>query len=76
MDLEKAKERLLQEERLAAVGRLASGTAYEIRNPVSTIVSALSTARGSKLAASEREEIFEIAAKESGRLEKTQVLTL
>ncbi|MGD0226150.1 MAG: ATP-binding protein [Terriglobia bacterium] len=70
VDLERAKERLLQEERLAAVGRLASGIAHEIRNPVSAIVSALSTARGDALAASERDEMFEIAAKESCRLER------
>jgi signal transduction histidine kinase len=69
-DLERARERLLQEEKLAAVGRLASSIAHEIRNPVSAIVSALSTARGKTLAASEREEMFEIAAKESGRLER------
>ena len=69
-DLEKAKEQLMREERLAAVGRLASGIAHEIRNPVSAIVSALSTARGSSLAGSEREEMFEIAAKESCRLER------
>ncbi len=47
VDLESAKERLLQEEKLAAVGRLASAIAHEIRNPVSAIVSALSTACGS-----------------------------
>ena len=70
VDLERAKERLLQEEKLAVVGRLASGIAHEIRNPVAAIVSALSTARGSGLAASEREEMFEIAAKESRRLER------
>jgi signal transduction histidine kinase len=70
VDIERAKERLLQEERLAAVGRLASSIAHEIRNPVSAIVSALSTARGGALAASEREEMFEIAAKESRRLER------
>ena len=69
-DLERAKERLVQEEKLAAVGRLASGIAHEIRNPVSTIVSALSTACGNGLEASEREEMFEIAAKESRRLER------
>jgi signal transduction histidine kinase len=69
-DLERTKERLLQEERLAAVGRLASGIAHEIRNPVSAIVSALSTARGNALVASEREEMFDIAAKESRRLER------
>jgi len=54
-DLEQTRERLLQEERLAAVGRLAGGIAHEIRNPVSAIASALSTARGSTLAAAERE---------------------
>jgi two-component system sensor histidine kinase HydH len=70
VDLERAKEQLVQEERLAAVGRLASGIAHEIRNPVSAIVSALSTAHGNALADSEREEMFEIAAKESRRLER------
>jgi signal transduction histidine kinase len=70
VDLESAKERLVQEERLAAVGRLASGIAHEIRNPVSTIVSALATARGNALGASEREEMFDIAAMESRRLER------
>ncbi len=69
-ELEQTRERLLQEERLAAVGRLAGGIAHEIRNPVSAIVSALSTAHGSTLAASEREEMFEIAATESRRLER------
>jgi signal transduction histidine kinase len=68
--LESAKEQLVQEERLAAVGRLASGIAHEIRNPVSAIVSALSTARGGALSAAERDEMFDIAAKESRRLER------
>jgi len=70
VDLKMAEERLIQDERLAAVGRLSSAIAHEIRNPVSTIVSALSTARGNGLQASEREEMFEIAAKESRRLER------
>ena len=69
-DLEKAKEQLMREESLAAVGRLASGIAHEIRNPVSVIVSALSTARVDGLKACEREEMFEIAAKESRHLER------
>jgi signal transduction histidine kinase len=70
VDLASAREQLVQEERLAAVGRLASGIAHEIRNPVSAIVSALATARGNALGASEREEMFDIAAKESRRLER------
>jgi len=70
LDLERAKERLVQEERLAAVGRLSSAIAHEIRNPVGVIVSALSMAKGSGLAAAEREEMFGIAAKEAARLER------
>lgn len=68
-DLEWTREQLLQEERLAAVGRLASGIAHEVRNPVAAIVSALSTAKGCDLKPTEREEMFEIAAMESRRLE-------
>jgi signal transduction histidine kinase len=68
--LERAKERLLQEERLAAVGRLSSAIAHEIRNPVAAIVSALSTASQTNLTTSEREEMFQIAGKEAARLEK------
>jgi two-component system, NtrC family, sensor histidine kinase HydH len=69
-DLEQTRERLLQEERLAAVGRLSSAIAHEIRNPVAAIVSALATASRNDLAASERQEMFQIAGKEAARLEK------
>jgi len=69
-ELERARDRLMQEERLAAVGRLASAVAHEIRNPVSAIVSALSTAARNELAAADREEMFQIAGKEAARLER------
>jgi len=68
--LERAKERLLTEEKLAAVGRLSSAIAHEIRNPVAIIASALSTANRAGIQASERLEMFDIAAKEAARLEK------
>ncbi len=70
LDLEQTRERLLQEERLAAVGRLSGAIAHEIRNPVSAIVSALSTANRVGPNSSEREEMFQIAGKEAARLEK------
>lgn len=70
IDLEQARERLLREEKLAAVGRLASAIAHEVRNPVGAIVSALSTANQDGLTASDRVEMFQIASKEAGRLER------
>jgi len=42
-ELAKARERLLQEEKLAAVGRLSAAIAHEIRNPVAMISSSLDT---------------------------------
>ncbi len=68
--LESAKEQLLIEEKLAAVGRFSSAIAHEIRNPVAMISSALSTAFKTDLNSAEREQMFEIAAKEATRLEK------
>jgi signal transduction histidine kinase len=69
IELEAAREKLLNEERLAAVGRLASGVAHEIRNPVAMIVSSLSTAADQTTDAAERQDMFDIAAREAKRLE-------
>lgn len=70
MELETAKERLLVEEKLAAVGRFSSAIAHEIRNPVAMISSALATGLNEALTPADRQEMFEIAAKEASRLEK------
>jgi two-component system sensor histidine kinase HydH len=69
-ELEQARAHLLIEEKLAAVGRFSSAIAHEIRNPVAMISSALATAFTDGLDSSERQEMFEIAAKEASRLEK------
>ena len=66
LELERAREQLLREERLAAVGRLSSAIAHEIRNPVAMIASSIATAK--QLAGAEREEMFAIAADEANRL--------
>lgn len=66
LELERTRERLLQEERLAAVGRLSSAIAHEIRNPVAMITSSIATAR--QLSGAEREEMFAIASAEADRL--------
>lgn len=67
-ELEQTRERLLQEEKLAAVGRLSSAIAHEIRNPVAMISSSLATATRGGLNERDREEMFAIAARESNRL--------
>lgn len=69
VELESTRERLIAEEKLAAVGRLASGIAHEIRNPVAMITSSLATAAYPSADAREREEMFGIAAREAKRLE-------
>ena len=68
-ELRATRERLVAEEKLAAVGRLASGIAHEIRNPVAMITSALSTAAFPSTVGEERQEMFAIAAREAERLE-------
>ena len=70
LDLERARQQLSIEEKLAAVGRFSSAIAHEIRNPVAMISSALATTRNGDISSSEREEMFEIARKEASRLEK------
>ena len=68
-ELETTRERLAREEKLAAVGSLASGIAHEIRNPVAMIASSLETAGYPNADPAEREEMFAIAAREAKRLE-------
>jgi signal transduction histidine kinase len=70
IELEAAKEKLLIEEKLAAVGRFSTAIAHEIRNPVAMISSALTTAFSRPVDSAESQEMFEIAAKEASRLEK------
>ena len=70
IELETAKERLLIEEKLAAVGRFSTAIAHEIRNPVAMISSAMTTAFSRGVDSAESQEMFDIAAKEASRLEK------
>lgn len=70
VELDQAKEKLLAEEKLAAMGRLSSAIAHEIRNPVAMVCCALATATREGLTEPERHEMFDIAAREASRLEK------
>jgi signal transduction histidine kinase len=69
-ELEKAEAKLLVEEKLAAVGRLSTAIAHEIRNPVAMISTALTTAAGLPAGSQESHEMFAIASSEAGRLER------
>ena len=69
-ELRQTRKQLLEEEKLAAVGRLSSAIAHEIRNPVAMISSSLAMANESDATEASRKEMFEIAAKEAKRLEK------
>ena len=66
LELEQAREKLLREEKLAAMGQLSSAIAHEIRNPVAMIASSIATAK--QLSGAEREEMFAIASDEATRL--------
>jgi signal transduction histidine kinase len=68
--LQKTETRLRVEERLAAVGRLSSAIAHEIRNPVAMISSALATAANRAPGTADNQEMYEIATKEAARLER------
>jgi signal transduction histidine kinase len=68
--LETTRATLLTEENLAAVGRFSSAIAHEIRNPVAMISSALTTAFQHGTDTAERQEMFDIAAREASRLER------
>jgi signal transduction histidine kinase len=69
-ELERTRQQLFSEEKLAAVGRLSRAIAHEIRNPVAMISSSLATATRAGQGEAERKEMFAIAAKEAARLER------
>ncbi len=69
-ELERTRERLVIEEKLAVVGRLSSAVAHEIRNPVSIIASSLVTAGRPEVREQQRSEMLAIARSEAARLEK------
>ena len=69
-ELERTRDRLVIEERLAAVGRLSSAVAHEIRNPVAIIASSLVTAERPEAGEQQKKEMYSIARSEAARLEK------
>ena len=68
-DLQQVQEKLVAEEKLAAVGQLSSAIAHEIRNPVTMIASSLKMAERAESGSPIRQEMFDIATQEAKRLE-------
>ncbi|MGE5346247.1 MAG: sensor histidine kinase [Acidithiobacillales bacterium] len=69
-ELGQTRERLVAEEKLAAVGRLASAIAHEIRNPVAMIASSAALMKERAPEDPIREEMGEIVLSEAQRLER------
>ncbi len=69
-ELGRTRERLVAEEKLAAVGRLASAIAHEIRNPVAMIASSAALMKGRAPGDPMREEMGGIVLSEAERLER------
>jgi signal transduction histidine kinase len=68
-ELERTRDRLVERERLAVAGRLASAVAHEIRNPVAMISSSLALRRRGGGGLSD-DELGHILEQELGRLER------
>lgn len=68
-ELQTLQEKLVAEEKLAAVGQLSSAIAHEIRNPVTMIASSLKMAEKHEPGSPIRLEMFNIATEEAKRLE-------
>jgi signal transduction histidine kinase len=65
-----AREQLVKEERLAAIGKLSFAIAHEIRNPVTMIACSATAASRPEASEETRAECLGIIAQESGRLER------
>ncbi|MHB8078888.1 MAG: sensor histidine kinase [Candidatus Krumholzibacteriia bacterium] len=69
-ELERTKDRLVRDEKLAAVGRLAGAIAHEIRNPVAMILSSARLVKDEGPPDGPRAELCDIMVGEARRLER------
>ncbi len=69
-ELERTRDRLVTEEKLAAVGRLSGAIAHEIRNPVAMIVSSAGMLKDRDPGGEGGREMCDIVLGEARRLEK------
>ncbi|MBW1716498.1 MAG: HAMP domain-containing protein [Deltaproteobacteria bacterium] len=70
-ELRQAQEELVRSEKLASVGRLASGVAHEIGNPIGIVLGYLDLLKGSDLKKSEQADFIARIEKEIDRVNRT-----
>jgi len=68
VDLKKAHKDIIQAEKLASVGRLSSGIAHEIGNPIGIVIGYLDLLKQADLPGSERSEYIQRAENEIQRI--------
>ena len=71
LELQQAQEEIIRSEKLASVGRLASGVAHEIGNPIGIVLGYLGLLKGSDLNDEERQDFINRIEKEIGRINRT-----
>ncbi|MBW2004621.1 MAG: two-component sensor histidine kinase, partial [Deltaproteobacteria bacterium] len=71
LELQQAQEEIIRSEKLASVGRLASGVAHEIGNPIGIVLGYLGLLKGSDLNDEERKDFINRIEKEIGRINRT-----
>ncbi len=66
--LKKLESRVLQSEKLAAIGQLAAGIAHEIRNPLASISGSVQLMQGDSIQSEDSQKLMKIAMREIDRL--------
>jgi two-component system NtrC family sensor kinase len=71
LELRQAQEEIIRSEKLASVGRLASGVAHEIGNPIGVVLGYLDLLKGNDLKREERRDFIDRIQKEIDRISRT-----
>lgn len=67
-EIERSQQRLIQSEKLAAIGRLTASIAHEVNNPLQSLRNCLDLAARNDMDESRRQEYLRLAQKELDRL--------
>jgi signal transduction histidine kinase len=70
-ELTQAQEEIIRSEKLASIGRLASGVAHEIGNPIGIVLGYLDLLKGNNLEKDERKDFIARIETEIDRINKT-----